>query len=154
MVIREIGLLLYGMPIFYQSYNKASSDQSSLITRSAFISSILGFAEKLISPVDYFESEKYLFVFKKGYILSKRTKLKEMLIAYTILDKERKVEKSIKNRILPVLQEVLVKFISIYEGRDLNETTQFLSFKKELDKILGTDTKSLDEKVSTMFFGK
>ena len=154
MVIREIGLLLYGMPIFYQPYNKASSEQSSVVTRSAFISSILGFAEKLISPVDYFESEKYVFVFQKDFILSKRTKEKEMLIAYTVLDKEKKVEKSIKNRILPVLQEVLKRFISLYNGRDLNETTQFLSFKKELDAILGTDTKFLDEKVSSMLFGK
>ncbi|MFX1275574.1 MAG: hypothetical protein ACFFBP_04020 [Promethearchaeota archaeon] len=154
MVIREIGLLLYGMPIFYQPYNKVSSEESSLITRSAFISSILGFAEKLISPVDYFESEKYIFVFQKDFILSKRTKDKELLIAYTILDQERNVDKSIRNRILPILQEVLKKFISLYNGRDLNETSQFNSFKKELDKILGTDAKSLDEKVSTMFFGK
>ena len=154
MVIREIGLLLYGMPIFYQPYNKASRDESSLITRSAFISSILGFAEKLISPVDYFESEKYVFVFQKDYIHAKRTKNKELLIAYTILDKEKRVEKSIKNRILPLLEEVLKKFILKFSGKDLNETTQFLSFKEDLDKIVGTDTKSLDEKVSSMFFGK
>ena len=152
MVIREIGILLYGMPILYKSYHQASKKEG-LITKSAFISSILTFAEKLIAPIHYFESEKYLIVFNKGKIRSRRSKDKEMIIAYVVMDKEKKIDKTINNRIFPLLESVLDEFIQQYEGKDLNELSQYAPFTLTIDKILGTDTKTFEEKASSLFFG-
>ena len=159
MLIREVGILLSGMPILFKSYHKTTKDGISLTVRSALISGILGFVEHGVSNVQYFDSNKYVIVFKKDKINSYRSKEKEMFLAYIVMDKDKKLvieqkhDKYIEKKILPLLQKILDEFISQYNGKDLNETSQFESFKKILDKILGTDTKTLEQKLSSLFFG-
>ena len=49
----------------------------------------------------------------------------------------------IRKLMLPVIDE----FKSLFEGKNLSEVTQFKNFKHNLDKIFGTDTQTLDQKM-------
>ncbi|MFX1445046.1 MAG: hypothetical protein ACFFHV_16660, partial [Promethearchaeota archaeon] len=76
----------------------------------------------------------------------------EPLIAYAILDKEKKVEKHISKVVIPSLKEIIKRFIAKYDGKNLSEVSQFQSFKENLDRIFGSETKTIDEKLRGTFF--
>ena len=85
MLIRESGILFQGIPIVYTSFHKVSKKKTNLICSSGLLSGLLGFAECLMEPIEYFESDKYAVVFKKNIIVDLYGKPQE-IIAYIVLD--------------------------------------------------------------------
>jgi hypothetical protein len=105
------------------------------------LSSILTFAEITISPIEYFQSNRFTVVFRKDWIPDQKS-LKPF-IAYLVIDNEKNVDKYIKKRVLPLLKKIIKKFKAKYNEKDF---TQFEDFRKSLSKILNINIKTLDEK--------
>ena len=76
----------------------------------------------------------------------------ELLISYAIMDKEKRIEKYIHKVVQPILKMIVEEFKSKYEGRNLSEVTQFKNFKETLDKMFGTDTENVDQKLKGTFY--
>ena len=79
MLIREAGIIFNGIPVIFTSYHRASKEKTDLICSSGLMSGLLTFAECLMAPIEYFESNKYTIIFKKGKIQDFYGKLQEIL---------------------------------------------------------------------------
>lgn len=154
MVIREAGLLFRGFTLVKKSYHKSTLGKIDSDLRSGLLTAILNFAESAISKdfVEYFEGKKYLIAFKKNQIMADDSFEPELLISYAIMDKEKRVDKYTRKIIQPSLTLVAQEFISKNSGKNLSEITQFKPFKKNLDKIFGSDTKNIDQKLQGLFY--
>ncbi len=151
MLIREAGILFHGIPIVFTSYHRASKDNLNLVCSSGLMSGLLTFAECLMEPVEYFESEKYSIVFKKGTITDIFRHVQEV-VAFIVLDRDYRLEKYLNKTILPLLEKLLKKFVSEFTGCNLTKVGQFESFAKMINKIFGTGTQTLEEKVVSLLF--
>ncbi|MFX0038720.1 MAG: hypothetical protein ACFFCY_10650 [Promethearchaeota archaeon] len=149
MLIREAGILFHGIPIIFTSYHRASKDNTNLVCSSGLMSGLLSFAECLMEPVEYFESDKYSIVFKKGNIEDFFRDNQE-IVAFMVIDKDPRLEKYLKKTIQPILDKLLKKFISQFEGCNLTKVGQFEPFKQILNKIFGTGTQTLEERVVSL----
>jgi hypothetical protein len=149
MLIREAGILFHGIPIIFASYHRASKRKTNLVCSSGLMSGLLTFAECLMEPVEYFESDKYSIVFKKGIIID-LNKEKQEIVAFLVLDKDYRLERYLNKTILPLLGRLLKKFIIQYTGSNLLKVGQFEGFKNTINKIFGTDTQTLEEKVVSL----
>ena len=149
MLIREAGILLHGLPLTFTSYHRASKDNADLFRASGIISGLLSFAECIMSPIEYFESDKYSIVFKKGKIEDLNGIEKEIVV-FIVLDKDERLDKYLRRTILPLLKRMLKKFISQYNGSNLNEVDQFEPFEKKFNKLFGTGTQTFEEKVVSL----
>ena len=93
MNIQEVGIIIGGIPIIYRNYEENVDnnidDSKDVICKSALLSSLLDFAETLISPMEYFESNKYSIIFRKNKIRSNNAAQLD-IFAYLISDKEKK----------------------------------------------------------------
>ncbi|MCJ7649550.1 MAG: hypothetical protein MUP85_13115 [Candidatus Lokiarchaeota archaeon] len=141
MIIREVGIISCGIPIIFESHKETRKENVNLILNSGLLSSILSFAEITISPIEYFQSNRFTVVFKKEWIGDQHS-LKPF-IAYVVIDNEKNVDKYIKKRVLPLLKKILRKFKAKYNGKDF---VQFEDFRKSLSKILNINIKTLNEK--------
>jgi len=150
MLIREAGILFHGIPIIFTSYHRASKDNLNLVCSSGLMSGLLSFAECLMEPVEYFESDKYSIIFKKG-IIKDLFRDKQEIVAFIVIDKDPRLEKFLKKTILPLLEKLLRKFISQFDGCNLTKVGQFEPFMRTINKIFGTGTKTLEEKVVSLF---
>ena len=149
MLIREAGILFHGIPIIFTSYHRASKQKTNLVCSSGLMSGLLSFAECLMEPVEYFESDKYSIVFKKGSIKDLFRDVQE-IVAFIVLDKDYRLEKYLHKTILPLLEKLLKKFVSQYDGCNLTKVGQFEPFKRILNKIFGTGTQTFEEKVVSL----
>jgi len=149
MLIREAGIIFNGIPVVFVSYHRASKENTDLICSSGFMTGILTFAECLMQPIEYFESSKYTIIFKKGIMQDFYGKNREIL-SFLVMDKDDRLEKYLDRTIKPILDKLLKRFISEYNGCKVNEVAKFEPFKKTIDKIFGTDTQTLEEKVSSL----
>ncbi|MFX1502039.1 MAG: hypothetical protein ACFFDH_13835 [Promethearchaeota archaeon] len=149
MLIREAGILFHGIPIIFASYHRASKRKTNLVCSSGLMSGLLTFAECLMEPVEYFESDKYSIVFKKGIIID-LNKEKQEIVAFLVLDKDYRLEKYLNKTILPLLEKLLKQFITQYTGSNLLKVGQFETFRNTINKIFGTDTQTLEEKVVSL----
>ena len=149
MLIREAGIIRQGLPIIFATYHRASREQIDLICTSGCMSGLLSFAECLMSPIEYFESSKYSIIFKKGDIEDNEARIEE-LIAFIVLDKDYRLEKYLHRSILPLLEKLLKKFTSRYNGSNFTEAKQFDSFRSTIDKIFGSGTLTFEEKVVSL----
>ena len=149
MLIREAGIIFNGIPVIFVSYHRASKDNLDLICSSGLMSGLLSFAECLMAPIEYFESSKYSIIFKKGLMDDYYGKEQEIL-AFLVLDKDERLEKYLHKTILPLLEKLLKKFTSEYRGCKITEVAQFVPFKETIDKIFGTGTQTLEEKVISL----
>jgi len=149
MLIREAGILFHGIPIIFTSYHRASKQKTNLVCSSGLMSGLLSFAECLMEPVEYFESDKYSIVFKKGLIKDLFRDVQE-IVAFIVIDKDYRLEKYLHKTILPLLEKLLKKFVSQYDGCNLTKVGQFEPFKRILNKIFGTGTQTLEEKVISL----
>jgi hypothetical protein len=149
MLIREAGILLHGLPVAFNSYHRASKDDADLFRAGGIISGLLSFAECVMSPVEYFESEKYSIVFKKGQIEDSNGKEKNV-VAFIVLDKDERIDKYLRKTILPLLKRMLKKFISQYNGSNLYEVNKYKPFKKTINKLFSTGTLTFEEKVISL----
>lgn len=141
MIIREVGIICCGIPIIFESHKETRKENVNLILNSGLLSSILSFAEVTISPIEYFQSNRFTVVFKKDWI-SDHKSLKPF-IAYVVIDNEKNVDKHIKKRVLPLLKKILKKFKKQFAGKDF---TQIEEFRKSLSKILNINIRTLNEK--------
>ncbi len=146
MLIREAGILFQGIPIIFTSYHRASKERTNLVCSSGLMSGLLSFAECLMEPVEYFESDKYSIVFKKGTIKDLFRDVQEIL-AFIVLDKDYRLEKYLRRTILPLLEKLLNKFVSQFEGCNLTKVGQFEPFRRIINKIFSTGTQTFEEKV-------
>ncbi|MEJ2248938.1 MAG: hypothetical protein P8Y70_07765 [Candidatus Lokiarchaeota archaeon] len=155
MVIREAGLLFRGYSLinakYHQTGNKIDND-----LRSGLFTALLNFAGHAFTKneIEYFEGKKYAIAFSEGRIRSKDSRNPESLIAYTILDKHKNIGKYIHKIVQPLLKESLEEFTKEYEGKYLSEILQFKGFKKKLDKIFSSDSKTVDQKFEDLFTGR
>lgn len=149
MLIREAGILFHGIPIIFTSYHRASKQKTNLVCSSGLMSGLLSFAECLMEPVEYFESDKYSIIFKKGLIKDLFRDVQE-IIAFMVIDKDYRLEKYLHKTILPLLEKLLKIFVSQYDGCNLTKVGQFEPFKKTINKIFGTGTQTLEEKVVSL----
>ena len=154
MVIRECGLLFRGYTLIYESYHQTSKQKIDKDLRSGLLTALINFAESAFSKnlVEYFEMKKFVIVFIEDKILSYDSPEPEVLIIYAILDKEKKIDKHISKVIIPSLKEITKHFKEKYEGKNLSEISQFKDFKKTIKEILGSDIKTLDQKLKGTFF--
>ncbi|MFX1258810.1 MAG: hypothetical protein ACFFAN_13195 [Promethearchaeota archaeon] len=149
MLIREAGILFHGIPIIFTSYHRASKKRTNLVCSSGLMSGLLSFAECLMEPVEYFESDKYSIVFKKGIIKDFYRDVQE-IVAFIVLDKDNRLERYLKKSILPLLEKLLKRFISQFDGCNLTKIGQFEPFRKTIDKIFGIGTLTLEEKIVSL----
>ena len=149
MLIREAGIIFNGIPVIFASYHRASKEKTDLICSSGLMSGLLTFAECLMAPVEYFESSKYSIIFKKGKMEDFYGKEQEIL-GFLVLDKDNRLEKYLNRTILPLLEKLLKKFIADFSGSKITEVAQFEPFKKIIDKLFGTGTLTLEEKVLSL----
>jgi hypothetical protein len=154
MVIREAGLSFRGFTLVKKSYHKTSLGKIDPDLRSGLLTALLNFAEAAFSEnfIEYFEGKKYTIAFLKDEILSEDSNKPEIILAYAILDKEKKVDKYIKKVVQPLLKNVLNDFKNLNTGKNLSEITQFQVFKKNLDSIFGSETKKIDQKLQGLFY--
>ena len=153
MVVREAGLLFRGFTLVKKSYHKTTKGKIDKDLRSGLLTAILNFAQSTFSKdlIEYFEGKKYLIAFIEDYIDAEDSFEPEFLISYAILDKEKKMEKHIHKVIQPLLKQILKEFKSLNTGKNLSEVSQFKDFKQNLDKIFGTDTQTVDQKLKRIF---
>ncbi|MFX0080715.1 MAG: hypothetical protein ACFE94_03085 [Candidatus Hodarchaeota archaeon] len=149
MLIREAGIIFNGIPVIFASYHRASKEDTDLICSSGLMTGILTFAECLMQPIEYFESSKYTIIFKKGMMQDFYGKNREIL-SFLVLDRDDRLEKYLDKTIKPILDKLLKRFISQYTGCKVTEVAKFEPFKKTIDKIFGTDTQTLEEKVTSL----
>ncbi len=150
MLIREAGILYHGIPIIFTSYHRASKTQTNLVCSSGLMGGLLSFAECLMEPVEYFESDKYSIVFKKGTIKDMFREVQE-IVAFIVLDKDYRLEKYLRRTILPLLEKLLKKFIAQFDGYNLTRVGQFEPFRTTINKIFSTGTQTFEEKVVSLF---
>ncbi|MFW9880167.1 MAG: hypothetical protein ACFFG0_44400, partial [Candidatus Thorarchaeota archaeon] len=120
MLIREAGIIFNGIPVIFASYHRASKEKTDLICSSGLMSGLLTFAECLMAPIEYFESSKYTIVFKKGLMQDFYEKTQEIL-SYLVIDKDNRLEKYLDRTIKPLLDKLLKRFISEYNGCKVTE---------------------------------
>ncbi len=149
MLIREAGILFHGIPIIFTSYHRASKKQTNLVCSSGLMCGLLSFAECLMEPVEYFESDKYTIVFKKGMIKDLYRDLQE-IVAFIVLDKDYRLEKYLHRNIFPLLEKLLDRFISQFDGCNMTKVGQFEPFRQIINKIFGTGTQTFEEKVLSL----
>ena len=70
---------------------------------------------------------------------------------YIISSIEKKIEKYIHKIIQPLLKNVVNEFISLNMGKNLSEVSQFRDFKQNLDKLYGSDTQTVEQKLRGVF---
>ena len=149
MLIREAGIIFNGIPVIFASYHRASKEKTDLVCSSGLMSGLLTFAECLMAPIEYFESSNYSIIFKKGKMEDFYGKEQEVL-AFLVLDKDERLEKYLNKTINPLLERLLKKFTSKFIGCKITEMAQFEPFKKTIDKLFGTGTLTLEEKVQSL----
>jgi len=153
MVVREAGLLFRGFTLVKKSYHKSTIGKIDTDLRSGLLTAILNFAQSTFSKdvVEYFEGKKFLIAFTEDEINAEDSYEPELLISYAILDKEKRIEKYVRKIIRPLLKQMSKEFKSLNTGKNLSEITQFKDFKLNLDKIFGSDTKTVDQKLKRLF---
>lgn len=153
MVVREAGLLFRGFTLVKKSYHKSTKGKIDTDLRSGLLTAILNFAQSTFSKdvVEYFEGKKFLIAFTEDEINAEDGYEPELLISYVILDKEKRIEKYIRKIIQPLLKQMSKEFKSLSTGKNLSEISQFKDFKQNLDKIFGSDTKTVDQKLKRLF---
>ena len=153
MVIREAGIMIRGFPVVYSTYHQTKGERKiDIVLRSALLSGILSFLQSTSKyDVEYIESNKYTIAFKKGLIQSNQPIDPDIIVAYVILDKEKKVDAFISKKVIPQLNKVLNLFIKYHSGKNFSNVKLFWSFRKVLDRYFLVDSKSSEEKFKTTF---
>ncbi|TFF97591.1 MAG: hypothetical protein EU541_08020 [Promethearchaeota archaeon] len=143
--IHEVGIIAGGIPLVSRRYTESERDRNQNekeqeqqnIFKSAYISSILAFAEKLSDQVEYFEMKKKHITFKKDQINS------EDVYAYIILENEKNFGKIFEKAIKPLLEEIIIRFRQKYgKLKSFTDVSQFEEFKSFFDEKVEELTKS------------
>jgi hypothetical protein len=154
MVIREVGLLFRGFTLVKKSFHKTTIGKIDADLRSGLLTALLNFAETAFSTgsVEYFQGNRFTIAFINAKILSDDSNEPELLVSYAIIDRQKKIDKYIRKIANPLLIKVAQEFKSQNEGKNLSEVSQFKNFKQSLDKIFGSNTKKIDQKLDGLFY--
>ncbi|MBY8979364.1 MAG: hypothetical protein KGD72_03135 [Candidatus Lokiarchaeota archaeon] len=154
MVIREVGLLFRGFTLVKRSYHKTTLGKIDADLRSGLLTALLNFAETAFSTgsVEYFQGNRFTIAFINASILADDSVEPELLISYAIIDKKKKIDKYVNKLVNPLLVKVAEVFKAQNEGKNLSEVSQFRIFKKTLDKIFGSNTKKIEQKLDGLFY--
>ena len=154
MVIREVGLLFRGFTLVKKSYHKTTLGKIDADLRSGLLTALLNFAETAFSTgtVEYFQGNRFTIAFINARILSDDNLEPELLVSYAIIDRQKKIDKYIRKIVNPLLITVAQEFKSQHERKDLSEVSQFKSFKQTFDKIFGSNTKKIDQKLDGLLY--
>jgi len=155
MVIREAGLLFRGFTLVNGHYHKSGESEIDKDLRAGLLTAMLNFAETAFKTdlIEYFEGSKYIVAFTGDQIMSEESVHPEPLIAYAILDKQKKIDKYVHKIVIPLLKRVIKEFTDENQGKNLSEISQFRNFKNShLDKIFGSTTKNIDDRLKTSIF--
>ena len=154
MVIRESGLIFRGFSLVKKSYHKTDVGKIDEDLRSALMTALLNFAESTFSAklIEYFELKKFCIAFSQANIQSGDGFEPETLLAYAIIDNEKKMDKYVQKIAKPFLSQSLNQFITDNEGENLSEVRKYQYFKKNLDEIFGSTVKTLDERLNGVLF--
>ena len=154
MVIREVGLLFRGFTLVKKSFHKTTVGKIDADLRSGLLTALLNFAETAFSTgsVEYFQGNRFTIAFINSTIISEDCMDPELLLSYAIIDRHKKIDKFIRKTVNPLLEKVAKEFKSQNEGKNLSEVSQFKNFKTSLDKIFGSSTKVVDQKLDGVFF--
>ncbi len=154
MVIREVGLLFRGFTLVKKSFHKTTIGKIDADLRSGLLTALLNFAETAFSTgsVEYFQGNRFTIAFINARILSDDSNEPELLVSYAIIDRQKKIDKYIRKIANPLLIKVAQEFKSQNEGKNLSEVSQFKNFKQSLDKIFGSNTKKIDQKLDGLFY--
>ena len=154
MVIREVGLLFRGFTLVKRSYHKTTLGKIDADLRSGLLTALLNFAETAFSTgsVEYFQGNKFTIAFVNANILADDSVESELLISYAIIDKRKKIDKYVNKLVKPLLVKIAEDFKAQNEGKNLSEVSQFRFFKKIIDKIFGSNTKKIDQKLDGLFY--
>ena len=109
MVIRESGLIFRGFSLVKKSYHKTDVGKIDEDLRSALLTALLNFAESAFSAknIDYFELKKFCIAFTQSNIQSDDGNEPEPLLAYAIIDNEKKMDKYVHKIAKPFLSQSL-----------------------------------------------
>jgi len=154
MVIREVGLLFRGFTLVKKSFHKTTIGKIDADLRSGLLTALLNFAETAFSTgsVEYFQGNRFTIAFINARILSDDSNEPELLVSYAIIDRQKKIDKYIRKIANPLLIKVAQEFKLQNEGKNLSEVSQFKNFKQSLDKIFGSNTKKIDQKLDGLFY--
>lgn len=149
MRVYEIGIVKEGIPLISVEYSSPGSDIDKL-SKGALISSLLQYAESTISAMEYFESEKFSMIFKKGKMKDPTIAKKSNIFSYIVIERDKEISEKNKQRIINLCSSILNEFIRRYDGKHTAEVGKFEAFKPFIDATLGDLTKSLDDKFSSL----
>ena len=154
MVIREAGIVFRGFTLANASYHKVADEEIDQDLRSSLLSALLSFAESAFSTklVEYFEMGKFIIAFIEDEIIPSDSPEPEILVSYAICDKQKKFDSYVRKIVFPSLKTVTQEFKARYDKKNLSEISQFIDFKTNLDKIFGSDTKTIEQKLKGTFF--
>ncbi|MFX1258608.1 MAG: hypothetical protein ACFFAN_12155, partial [Promethearchaeota archaeon] len=113
MVIHEAGIMVRGYPLVYSTYHHTGINEIDVVLRSGLLSGILNFIDTAFinEAIEYIESKNYTIAFKIEQIVGLKSIEPEPIVAYAILDKEKKLDKFISKKIIPFLKKVARNFI-------------------------------------------
>ncbi|TXT63951.1 MAG: hypothetical protein BAJALOKI1v1_640015 [Promethearchaeota archaeon] len=152
MLIREVGIILGGLPLVYVNYHESSDKKIDEASKGALICSILQFAENVMRQyLESFESSKFRMLFKRGKIQMLGMSKESEIFAYIIINKDEVFTKKAKKHLNNLLEIILKEFIETYNGLDESKISQFQDFKIFINKTLGSLTKTLEEKFTSLF---
>ncbi len=137
----EIGVVIRGT-ILVNHYFKDIPGQKTIIDepykdpRGLFISAINTFLAKTFNKnkLEYLESGNFLLTFKISEIKAKDNPLKEQLIIYGLIEKNKNPEK-LSKIFLKKVEKLLEIFIERYNNKNLYELEQFKDFETEIIKF-------------------
>ncbi len=155
MNVIEAGIIASGVPLSCKKYSELDEEcedqvrdqEQQDIFKSAYISGILSFAEKLSSHVEYFEMKKKLISFKKDRINN------EDIYAYLILGQEKNFGKVFDKTIKPLLDEIIKEFKDRFgDVKSFSDVNQFTDFNSFLDEKVKELTKSRFQSLKDKIF--
>ena len=154
MVIFESGLIFRDQNILKSDYIQKSAIEIYQVIRNELVVSLLNLVEEafLTDFIDYLGGKKYIIAFIEDKIIAKDTNEPELLIAYCIVDNKKKIDKYIKKVAVPLLRKTIEQFKMQFKFVNMSDLSQLNSFKKDIDDILGDETKTIDQKLRDQLF--
>ena len=141
-------MIFRGFNLVSIRYHSTGQDEMDIDFKSGFLSAILNFTETIFSTnlIEYFQMVKYVVAFTQDTIFAKDSKDAESIICYVVIDKTKKGEKYLSRIIQPLLSQAMMFFITLYQGKNLSETSQFKDFRKILNGLFKEISRTVDQK--------
>lgn len=150
-MILACGVSARGYLLTHKAFHVSFSKESFLF--AGMLKKIYNFCENAVSAEStQLEIKNYVIIIHESVIRSSGSFKLDRLISYAILRNDKKVNNEIKRYVLPLLKKITSKFISIYNGSNLADPSQFESFEREIKKILGSQTNKFDERLTNLIY--